>query len=86
MLCGSSILELVIVLLLQPFECYDYRFGPPHPASTHIIFVFMCAVLEIKPRALCILGKHSTTMLHLYSLFFSFGSIWVCSGLRALGF
>jgi hypothetical protein len=40
-----------LVLLPPPPECWDYRGRAPHPAY---------AVLGIEPRALCMLGKHST--------------------------
>lgn len=44
-------LEL-LTLLSPPPKCWNYRFVPPHP-----VYV----VLGPEPRALCVLGKYSTS-------------------------
>jgi hypothetical protein len=40
--------------------------------------VHFFVVLEIEPRAWCMLGKHSTAELHLQSSFFIFISLLLC--------
>lgn len=43
-----------LIILPSPLLCWHYRCRLPYLAYV------VCALLDIKPKALCVLGKHST--------------------------